>query len=404
MRIVFVNLHVDASMVKTASKYIFKQSVATKHRYLLDYLINNTNLEVCSYINHNGTSIASKLPSFLMKILTACRFIESRWVLKKNGLEGKITILKKVSDIKHDDIIIVHQLFAKKSPELGDINSFKAMSLLHFLGLKSNSDAIKTCKPQFLFCESDLKHQCKIFQENYSWWDKDIYVHPFVPEARFKSIKPFEERKNLVFSTGTITYIKHPDFISVYGNPCYQPLRKYILDHQEELKGKIDCYNSNYSENANKKMQAKPNEFKIFRLIKSGYSKLFASQQKSYYSFNMVEKFNEYKMCFIGEEVFNVPGIGFTEGMACGCAYIGQRGLYEDYGMKDGVHYIGYDGTIKNLMEVINYYMQPENQDKLKEIAENGHHYVTENFKGEIVAKKLIDKLIEEQQRFLQGQ
>lgn len=402
MRIVFVNLHVDASLVKTASKFIFKQSIATKHRYILDYLINNSDIEVCSYINKNGTSIASNLPKFLMKILISCRFLESRWVLKKNGLSGKIKILKKASDIRHDDIVFMHQLFAKKSPELGDINSFKAMSMLHFLGLKSNSDAIKTCKPQFIFCESNLKSHCKIFQKNYSWWDKDIYVHPFVPEARFKRIKPFEERKNLVFSTGTITYIKHPDFLNVYGDPCYQPIRRYILDHQEELKGKIDCYNSNYKEDANKKMEAKRKDNKIVRLIKSGYSKLFASQQKSYYSFNMVEKFNEYKMCIIGEEVFNVPGIGFTEGMACGCAYIGQRGLYEDYGMREGVHYIGYDGTIENLMEVINHYMSPENQEELKAIADNGYQFVTENFKGEVVAKKLINKMIEEQQNFLQ--
>ena len=63
------------------------------------------------------------------------------------------------------------------------------------------------------------------------------------------------------------------------------------------------------------------------------------------------EKFNEYKMCLIGEEILGVPGIGFVEGMACGCAYFGKRGYYEDYGMKEGVHYIAYDGSPDDLLE-----------------------------------------------------
>lgn len=401
MRIIFTNLHTNAAIVKTASKYIFKQSVAMKHRYILDYLLNNTDIEICSYINKNGTSIASNLPKFLMRLLTACRFLESYWVLKKNGLSGKITILKNITDIRPDDIVIMHQLFADKYTELGNVNVFKAMSLLHFHGMQSNSDAIKACNPNFLFCESDMKRFSKIYQKYYSWCDKNIFVHPFVPEKRFQKIKPFDERKNIVFSTGTITYKKHKEFIDVYGDPCDQPMRKYVLDHKEELKGIIDCYNSDYSENANQKLELKSNDNKFLRLIKSGYYKFFASQQKSYYSFNMVEKFNEYKMCLIGEEILGVPGIGFVEGMACGCAYFGKRGYYEDYGMKEGVHYIAYDGSPEDLLDKIKYYMLPENQEKLKNIANNGYQFVCQNFQGDIVAKQIIDKIIEEQQKFL---
>ena len=70
------------------------------------------------------------------------------------------------------------------------------------------------------------------------------------------------------------------------------------------------------------------------------------------FSFDMVAKFNEYKMCIVGEEITGVPGIGFVEGMVCGCAYIGlNNGLYEQYGLKEGVHYIGYDGTLPDLTE-----------------------------------------------------
>lgn len=404
MRIVFVNLHTYAAFVKTASKYIFKQSVATKHRYLLDYLMNETDYEICSYVNKKGTTIASNLPKLFMRILISLRFVESKWVLKKNGLSGKIKILKKLSDIKQDDLIILYQLCADKSVDIGEVNAFKVMSLLHFHGMKSNSEDIKKCSPQLLFCESDMRKHSEIFRKYYDWCHLDIIVHPFVPEKRFQIIKPFNERQNKVFSTGTITYKKHQEFLDVYGDPCDQPMRKYVKDHKEELKDLIDCYNSDYSEDAKKSMELKKGDNRFVRIIKSGYYKFFASQQKSYYSFNMVEKFNDYKMCLIGEEILGVPGIGFVEGMACGCAYIGVRGYYEDYGMQDGVHYIGYDGTPEDLKEKIRYYQMLEHQQELESIAQNGYQYVKEHFDGNVVAKQLIDSFIEKQKDFLSRQ
>ena len=68
----------------------------------------------------------------------------------------------------------------------------------------------------------------------------------------------------------------------------------------------------------------------------------------------MVEKFNEYKMCLVGEEILGVPGIGYVEGMACGCAYIGlDSPMYRNLGLIPGVHYISYDGTKEGLRQVI---------------------------------------------------
>ena len=51
MRVVFVNLHSDWMLVKAASVYIFKFSAAIKHGYLLKYLLEHPEYEVCNYIN-----------------------------------------------------------------------------------------------------------------------------------------------------------------------------------------------------------------------------------------------------------------------------------------------------------------------------------------------------------------
>ena len=133
------------------------------------------------------------------------------------------------------------------------------------------------------------------------------------------------------------------------------------------------------------------------RLYNNIYSKMYSGRQKKYYSFNMVEKFNDYKMCLVGEEIMGIPGVGFVEGMACGCAYIGQnKGYYEDYGMQEGVHYIGYDGTIENLKAKISYYQMPEHQEELEHIAKTGCEFVRKNFCGSVIAERLMNALIQE--------
>jgi hypothetical protein len=125
-------------------------------------------------------------------------------------------------------------------------------------------------------------------------------------------------------------------------------------------------------------------------------------KQKKYFSFNMVEKFNDYKMCIIGEEILGVPGIGFVEGMACGAAYIGiDSPMYRDMGLIPGVHYIVYDGTKEDLRRVVEYYQQSEHQQELEQIARTGCDYVRTNFNGEAVAKTLINGLVAEQERWL---
>lgn len=82
-RIVFVNLHGNEMLVKTMNKYVFKQSVAIKHKYLLDYLLEQPEIQVCSYINKRGFSMATSLPAPVMKFLNLFRFMEHRYVLKK---------------------------------------------------------------------------------------------------------------------------------------------------------------------------------------------------------------------------------------------------------------------------------------------------------------------------------
>lgn len=395
MRIVFVNLHGNEFLVKTLNKYIFKQSVAIKHKYFLDYLLSRDDVEVCSYINKRGLSLSYTTRN---AFLQSFRFLEHRIVMSKNGIpSNKVKVLKKESDIRHDDIVVVYEFFRPQFDFSSRPDAFVALSQLHFL--VGQARVMEKLDPDLIYNESDLQKHFVGFNDYFSWFHKQYLVIPFVYGERFKVVKPFSERQNKAVSVGTVTY---PEYIrKYYGTNCLQPARKQVYDHAEELKPWVDCFNSDYLENI-KQMAVKKSDSVIKKTIARLHSKFFTGHQKKYYSFDMVEKFNDYKMCVVGEEITGLPGIGFVEGMASGCAYIGQTvGYYEDYGMKEGVHYIGYDGTLDDLKAKISYYQQPEHQQELEAIAKAGCEFVRSNFNGRAAAESLLNNLLEAQRRWL---
>lgn len=397
MRVVFVNLHGNEFLLKTLNKYIFKQSVAIKHKYILDYLLSRDDVEVCSYINRRGLSLSYSTRN---RFLQSFRFIEHYIAMWKNGIpQKKVTVLKHESDIRHDDIVIVYQLFEaqfdfKKRPD-----AFIALSQLHFTVDQAN--AMAKLDPDLMYNESDMQKRFIAFDKYFGWFRKQYLVIPFVFAERFKVVKPFAERQNKAVSVGTVTY---PSYIrQYYGTNCLQPARKQVYDNAEELKPWVDCFNSDFLAD-DKPYNVSKKVGPIRKIINRLHDKFFLGRQKKYYSFDMVEKFNDYKMCVVGEEITGLPGIGFVEGMASGCAYIGQTvGYYEDYGMKEGVHYIGYDGSLDDLKAKISYYQQPEHQQELERIAKAGCEFVRSHFNGTAAAESLLNNLLEAQHRWLES-
>lgn len=394
-RIVFVNLHSLWMLVKNSAVLIFKKSPALKHKYILDHLLANPEIEVASLLYNRPFSIYTHGGEKLQKFLSIFAPTEHKWILKKNGIDQKkITLLKNPSEIRKDDIIILYNLFSEAFPGMEKIDAFKVVSFLHFHGNSKDAARIKKAGASLIFNEVDLSKTCELFKKYYPL-DLPWVTIPFIPEPRFQRIKPFKERKNKAFSVGTITYKGHPEFMEVYGDPCDQPIRKAVKDNPDFFAETADCYSSDYNEDdVVKKVLPGDNPVKAF--YKRAYNRLHNGRQKKYFSFDMVEKFNEYKMHVVGEEILGIPGIGYVEGMACGSAYIGlDSPMYRDLGLIPGEHYIAYDGTKEGLRSTIEYWQRAENQAELERIADNGYRFVRENFNRDKVAEQLISTLIE---------
>lgn len=400
-RIVFVNIHKNHMLVKALLSIIFKKTnVSLKHRYFLDYLLSRPNIEVCSYIDEYGSSFRSRrLPLILNKLLSLFSLAEHNYVIKKNNInKKKVTVLHRTSDLTDKDIIILYCTGSMYNySQIDQSPSFKAVCFLHIDMTSFNYEAIKNMEHIHLFFnESDLRKFNPHFRKDFTRFASiNFIVNPFVFQDRFKPIQAFKVRENRAVSMGTIGFF--PDKISqLYKSSIMQPMRKEIKDNATMLEPYIACFNSSYEEGS-EQLSIKSDD-KFFTIMrKRVYNLKKTGKQEWYFSFDMVEKFNEFKMCIVGEDITGVPGIGFVEGMACGCAYIGlNSGIYEQYGLKDGVHYIGYNGTLPDLTEKIKYWQRPENQERLEEIAQNGCAYVRSHFNKETVASQLLSSIIGE--------
>lgn len=399
MRIIIPNLHTNWMLLKTSSVFILKNSAATKHAYILHYLLDNPNIEVCNYINDRGFSLYTKGGNSFQKFLNLFSKFENNYILRKNGIpNNQITIIKDSSEIQPNDIILLHNIISTGYRGMGQINGFKVLSMIHFHGNAYENKRILDANINCIINEADLQKTSEIYRQYYHL-DIPWVIHPFVFADRFKKTKDYKNRKNKCFSTGTITYKTHKEFISVYGNPCDQPMRKCVKDNPTFFDNTIDCFNYDYLEDEKGKAIS-PKDNPVIKLYKRFYNRIHLGKQKKYFSFDMVEKFNEYKMHLVGEEVLGIPGIGFVEGMACGSAYIGlDSPMYTDLGLIPGKHYIAYDGTKEDLRKKIEYYQKEENQEELETIALNGYEYVKNHFNGEIVAKELINRIEELQSK-----
>lgn len=400
-RIVFVNLHSDWMLLKVAMTYVFKYSVALKHKYFLDYLLRHPEeYEICNYINDRGFSLLTHGAIPLLKFLNLFSGLENRIILRKNGIEPRsVKVLRRPEEIRNGDLVVIYNICHEELRMMDKVEAFKALSMLHFHGRAYENADIEAAKIDCYFNEVDLSKTSEIFRRFYHV-QRPWVVHPFVFAERFRNVKPFAERKNKCFSTGTITYKTHDEFIEVYGNPCDQPARKFVKDNPEFFADTVDCYSSDYLEDEPGKT-INANDFILVKLYKRLYNRMYVGKQKKYYSFNMVEKFNEYKMHLVGEEILGIPGIGYVEGMACGSAYIGlNSSMYTELGLVPGVHYIPYDGTKEDLRRVVEYYQKPEHQDELERIARTGCEYVRANFNGVKAAENLLQRLLDEQDRW----
>ncbi len=369
MRFIFHNPH-DLIWFKAPVTYDFKSKGVQKYVHLLDYFLDHDK-KVYVYIDRfkfydNRHGLRKLLPPLTWFYI---------WLLfnKINPLRFKI--ITDINKMYKDDILFMF-LYGNFTFQTGELTAarkesnsligrsaaFKVVHLTHYMYHASvGSENCKNANIDLLVAENNLSRNSKFFQSTFPWYRKDVYVLPFVPKDKFVRVKKFHERENKAVASGTITYpMDDTAFLSFFGHSMLHPMRTQIYENREKLQTYIDSIISPVIED-----QALAGTANYAKQIK-------------YFSHDIVQLYNNYTMFIVPEEVSGLPGIGFAEGMKCGSAFIGLNDpMYTDIGLVDKVHYIGYDGTMDDLIHKIEYYQN--HSLELETIAENGYNFVSEH-------------------------
>ena len=352
-------------------------------------LFSNENVYVYFEEEYNNSSadIVNKIPLvFIRRILIELEFYF--WCKYYKINYSRIKIIRKISKILQHDVILstLHYL-----PEKNSLKKTKAKQLIYashfFYNILKNVNKISNLNNVVFLAEANLTKKSNFFRK-YFGLQFNTYVLPFQIKDRFIKKNEWNKRSSKCLALGTtheLPYTEHTNtFIDYYKKRTWHYMRDEIYisknKYPDLMNIKIERFNEDLKVSDNKLIAYFQNIFIL-------------GKQNKYFSFDIVEQFNQHKIFISPEERAGLPSINFVEGMACGCAYIGlDSEIYGDLGMINGHHYIGYDGTMEDLIVKLKYYNA--NDNLLEDIANNGFNFVTQNFDKNLVKKKFLDDII----------
>jgi hypothetical protein len=400
MRIVFYNPHTNIWFKKPFYFFLTDRKSQNKYEYFINYVIESK-IDFSFLVDGRDFSFGNKY--FNSTILAKIEIYI--WSLLNNLNPSKFKILSNINALNNDDVIFIFiygRLMSKNhkiddrnlvSDLIGELKSTKALKVVHLshymYDVKNASINTKEANIDIFVAENNLQKNSKFFNKYFSWYDKDVFVLPFVAQKRFVNKKPFSLRSNKAVATGSLSLpINNYEFVDFFKSNEIHPMRRLIFENANLLSQVIDSFIYEITENK----QHKKFKFSVFNEVSKFIFNHFGNKQTKYFSFNIVELYNNYKMFLVPEEVNGLPGIGFIEGLMCGCVLIGKSdGYYEDLGFIDGENYISYDGTLNDLVNKITFYQ--ENSNLLEDIANKSYEFVKSNFNENIVASIFIEKM-----------
>jgi hypothetical protein len=394
MNIVFYRPYAEIWFKNPTRRILSRQRLPNKYEEFFDYLTSQNMVSVSTSLNFNS-GVAGKYE--LLK--DSLRLIIWAVLNRINPLAVRFVFTRRQFE-KADAVVFMHygnftgesRALAEEGAVLAklfaDCRPLKVVHLTHYMYNPTvGSQNLLTLKPDLLVAENDLAHYSPYFQTFFSKLSAPLLLLPFVPGKRFRKQKPLADRIHKLGVTGSITYkMRDTEFIDYYGHDELQPMRRKIYERREQLQALVDCLIFDLDEARRLEAEAaSPEE------VRKAKDEAMA-RQRSYYKTDIVEFFNRYTMFAVPEEVCDLPGIGFIEGMACGTAYFGlDDPMYRELGMEPGVHYVAYDGSIDGLVEKVSYYQS--HREELEAIAERGYRFVRERMNPEAVYSRFLEHL-----------
>ena len=336
--------------------------------------------------NNSSADFINRIPFlFLRKILIKlelylwCRYYQIQYT--------KVKVINSIFDIDYKDLVLVSLHYLPKKNSLEKTNATKLIYASHFFyNIKENCKKIKKLNNIYFLAEADITKN-SIFFRKFFGHNFQTYILPFQLKKRFIKSSGWDERSPKCLALGTTHELPYTsqtkEFIDFYGKNTWHYMREDLYLAKNKL-----------NELMNIKIERFNEDLKISKIKTINYLQniFLLGRQKKYFSFDIVEAFNNHKIFISPEERVGLPSINFVEGMSCGCAYIGiDSQIYKDLGLVKEKHFISYDGTMNDLISKLNYYSN--NDNLLRDIAENGYNFVISNFNKNVVKKVFLNDI-----------
>jgi hypothetical protein len=379
-RLTLLNPHADDFVKRPVSFWLARRRALKKYEYLVDeptargetvdILIDGTQSSLL------GGNVFLRLPRWLRLALL---HIEIAIWRRINGFNGKLVVHWSPDTIKNRTFLY---LFSYKSCVGGfqqrraAIEQFeqKIINLSHyFIRTKEKANNIASLQNVCLVADSDIRGN-SYFQRFFPA-DRPIIVLPFAINGRFAPRKALSERRGICAATGSLHNLNeelpksyYRDFLDFYKSDTYHPVRKVLYSAKDELANWLTCRISLYRE-MDTRAAALARVMRWWRLD---------MQQTEYFSFDIVDFYNNHKFAIVGEELSGFPAVGSFEAAACGCVMLGQEGLfYKGLGLKANVDYLTHDGTIAGIHNAIEQTMNTPG--RIDDISRAGLAYVAQH-------------------------
>lgn len=395
MNIVFYRPFADIWFKNPTRRILGRQKLPNKYSGLFDYLAEGGSASISTSLWFRpGVAgvvdlFKDSLRLILWALLNRVNLFKVRLVFTPKQLQkADAVFLMHYGCFTHESDVLAEQGRAL-AQRLANVSVLKIVHMTHFAyNPVVGSENLRVLSPDILLAENDLKKNSPFFGKYFGDVPGRFYHLPYVAAPRFQRKVDFNARTNKLGVTGSITYkMKAPEFSAFYGQNELQPMRRKIYSRQDELANLVDSFIYDLDE-SRRVQEAASSESK-----EQGASQAQSLvQQRNYYNADIVEFFNSYRMFAVPEEICDLPGISFIEGMACGAAYFGlDNPMYRDIGMIPGTHYVAYDGTLEHLLEQVAYYQQ--HADELEQIAEQGYQIAHTALSSTSVYSKFLTTL-----------
>lgn len=395
MRLVLVNPHTQ-NFGKSVSGVLLRRKDFMKYDYFIEFFIKDGGRDVAFLIDGTRTSFSGVglAALFSWKFFSWLELII--WMLLNKIDPFAVRVYFDVSKLNPQNDIIFD--FSRSIVDVVDqddlqLNRFQGVTMVHFTHyfkeIKKLARYLKLIPHCIIVAENDLT--TNDFFRKYFESIGEVYHLPFAFGERFVIRKEFEDRKNKCLALGSITRVKNKEFLDFFGDAeGLHPMRKWIYANPHAYEAELDCLIRGFDDTSNVR-EIKDGDPFYTRLMKRHLpffllEKFYPTPQIAYFKFDIVSKFNEYRMFLCSEESVGLPSINVFEGMATRSAYVGvEDPMYTALGMLPGTHYIGYkENDIEDLLQKVRYYQ--ENPKMLQNISQAGHDFVREHFSRKKVA------------------